>query len=243
MSSQSRNTPAMTFHSELYPTPMMRASSHLSTGRPSHKPYMPDDGSGLKQATALLSSLPVLQEARAGSSPRLMDRMAERVRLRWRGHLRPRHPKHLATQVRSCSANCRHTRTGSQRRIGCSVTTDQPSDVGVMSPPRPRGGMWIEMPIREGYPVGVSNAGWTGGVSYSSCATMGAVPQGTARLPLMQAHPRLLWVHEGPRVWRQTMTMPMTSSSTSGARTKPQRHPLAQLPGDDGWLRQPLGRR
>jgi hypothetical protein len=23
----------------------------------------------------------------------------------------------------------------------------------------PRGGMWIEMPIREGYPVGVSNAG------------------------------------------------------------------------------------
>ena len=31
------------------------------------------------------------------------------------------------------------------------------------------------------------------------------------------------------------MTMPMTSSSTSGARAKPQRHPLAHLPGDDGW--------
>jgi hypothetical protein len=31
------------------------------------------------------------------------------------------------------------------------------------------------------------------------------------------------------------MTMPMTSSSTSGAGAKPQRHPLAHLPGDDGW--------
>jgi cytochrome P450 len=31
------------------------------------------------------------------------------------------------------------------------------------------------------------------------------------------------------------MTMPMTSSSTSGARGKLQRHPLAHLPGDDGW--------
>src|SRR5437660_7554726 len=37
---------------------MIGASSHLSTGRPSHKPHMPDDGSGLKQATALLTSLP-----------------------------------------------------------------------------------------------------------------------------------------------------------------------------------------
>jgi cytochrome P450 len=29
--------------------------------------------------------------------------------------------------------------------------------------------------------------------------------------------------------------MPMTSRSTSGAHTKPQRHPLAHLPGEDGW--------
>jgi cytochrome P450 len=31
------------------------------------------------------------------------------------------------------------------------------------------------------------------------------------------------------------MTMPIISSSTSGAHKKPQRHPLSHLPGEDGW--------
>src|SRR5205809_196074 len=49
----------MILHSELqHPISHDRGRLHLSAGGPSHKPYMPDDGSGLKQATALLTSLP-----------------------------------------------------------------------------------------------------------------------------------------------------------------------------------------
>src|SRR5262245_30528038 len=31
------------------------------------------------------------------------------------------------------------------------------------------------------------------------------------------------------------MAMPVTGRPTSDARTKPQRHPLSHLPGEDGW--------
>ena len=46
------------------------------------------------------------------------------------------------------------------------------------------------------------------------------------------------------------MSMPMTKGSASGAHTEPKGHPLAHLPGDDGWpivgntltvLRDPVG--
>lgn len=71
-------------------------------------------------------------------------------------------------------------------------------------------------------PVGLLDAERTG---------LAIVRQLTGHDVMAEIHSRLASEDEKPRLRRQAMT----SRSTSGAHAKPQRHPLAHLPGEDGW--------